>query len=441
MFTPHTKQEIQHMLSAVGVSNINDLFSEVPKELLKSDICDKVPEKMTEMQMMSLMQERASLNKNKINFMGAGAYEHYVPAAVVDIISRGEYLTAYTPYQPEASQGSLQLIYEYQTMMSNLVGAEVSNASMYDGATALAEAILMSCRVQKKKKSDKVILSKAIHPHYRQVVETIVKQQDLNLIYLDINEDGTTNQEKLQDAVSIVIQTPNFLGVIENSKEIIEYAKNNNILTVFVTNPMSCSIIAPPGELGADIVCGEGQPLGIPLSFGGPYFGFLCCKKEHVRQLPGRLVGKTKDSNGKTGFCLTLQAREQHIRRLKACSNICTNQGLLVVAATVYMSLQGAKGLQQVALKSHSNAVSLSKSLSSIKNIKLKYQNFFNEFVIELPSDSNQILQKLSDEGIYGGVNLEPYYPEYKNRILVCATETKTQQQMDLFKEKLEALC
>jgi glycine dehydrogenase subunit 1 len=447
-FIPHTDVEIQEMLATIGDSTINDLFDEIPSHL-KNTTLASIPTGLTEMELSHIMRARLQENKTGLCFLGAGAYEHHIPAAVWDLASRGEFMTAYTPYQAEASQGTLQLIYEYQTMMTSLTGMDYSNASLYDGASALAEALLMAVRANKKSKSATILIPKTLHPFYRQTLHSITRQQNLSLFDLPYSDQGNTSLTALepwnhQDVCGLVIQQPNFFGSFEAVDQLSNWASEHNAFVIAVTNPISLGLIKEPGkwgQKGADIVCGEGQPLGIPLAGGGPYFGFMCCKKEWVRQMPGRIVGRTIDSTGKTGFTLTLQAREQHIRRSKATSNICTNQGLLVTAATIYMSLLGPAGLQKVALASHHNAQQLAKQLTQIAGVELIFHSpFFHEFTIRLPKPPHTLLANLAKIGIYGGVDLSVLYPELGNALLVCTTETKTQQDLDFYHQQLSHL-
>lgn len=419
-FIPHTESDIKIMLDAIGAKNIDDIFDEIPKNISHANI-DTMPLGMSESDVVRLSADRAPVLKTGGNFIGAGAYEHYVPAAVWDIVTRGEFYTAYTPYQPEASQGTLEVIYEYQTLMTELMAMEVSNASLYDGASALAEAVLMAMRINN---GSRILIPGNLHPHYRDVLKTIVKN-DVEFIECDF--DVTTGLNNLDTLKNInfdvvVISQPNFFGGIEDVDAITNIAHEKNALVIGVVNPIAMAMLNPPGKWGkngADIVCGEGQPLGVPLMGGGPYFGFLCCRKKDIRQLPGRIVGKTVDANNKPGYVLTLQAREQHIRRAKATSNICTNQGLLMTAATIYMRLLGGKGLQTVAQKSHENAEKLKNALREA-GVKIIFDApTFHEFVVEL-SD----VKKFEVAGIQPGFELD------KNRFLVCVTETKNEKDL-----------
>jgi glycine dehydrogenase subunit 1 len=446
-FIPHTEQDVKEMLAAIDVAKIEDLFSEIPRDLRIAELPD-IPPSLTEMELARLMRERAAIDGGMLCFLGAGAYEHHIPAAVWDVTSRGEFLTAYTPYQAEASQGTLQLLYEYQTMMASLMGLDVSNASLYEGATALAEAILMAVRSNRKSKTHRVLMPATVHPHYRHVVKAIVSQQDIEVIDVPFcKETGRIQLKELkafenQDITALVIPQPNFFGVLEEMDLLTDWAHAHNALVIALVNPLSVALLKAPGqwgEKGADIACGEGQPLGVPMASGGPYYGFLCCKNELVRQMPGRIVGRTNDVDGKQGFVLTLQAREQHIRRAKATSNICTNQGLLVTASTIYMSLMGPKGLRQIALASHQNLVTLKEKLTAIENVKTIFESpVFHELVLRLPKPADYVLQALAEKKIQGGLSLHTLYPELSdNCILVCATETKTDADMDKFANAL----
>lgn len=446
-FIPHTEDDIKAMLAAIGVEKIEDLFGEIPKELRAAGL-KNVPEGLTEMEITRVMTERAILDGRFLNFIGAGAYEHHIPAAVWQIVTRGEFYTAYTPYQAEASQGTLQLLYEYQTMMASLTGMDVSNASLYDGASALAEAILMAVRLHKTAR--RVLVPSTVHPAYRQVAHAIVKNQNIDLVEVPYcTEGGDTVRGSLkhyegQDFAALVIAQPNFFGTLEEVDALTDWAHDNKLLVIAVANPVSLALLKPPGEWGtrgADIVVGEGQPLGVPLSSGGPYFGFMCCKQAHVRQMPGRIIGRTVDLEGKPGFTLTLQAREQHIRRSKATSNICTNQGLLVTAATVHMALIGPEGLERVAAQCHANTRRLAEILTAIPGVTRLFERpFFHEIALRLDAPVDEVLRALEAQGILGGLSLKAHYPELGEALLVCATETKTEADMQKFAFHLERI-
>lgn len=444
-FIPHTENDIESMLEYLGIKSIEDLFDEIPAELKNSNL-EQVPTRASELEIQQLMRQRAAQDGEQLCFAGGGAYEHHIPAAVWEVTTRGEFYSAYTPYQAEASQGTLQLIYEYQTVMSSLTGLEVSNASLYDGASGLAEAILMAVRANRKSKSKRILIPKTVHPSYRKVAHTIVKNQ--NIVLEEIDFDKTSGKTPLQqlpaepgDFAALIIPQPNYFGTLEDVDALTDWAHQHNALVIAVVNPMSLALLKAPGQWGsngADIACGDGQPFGIPMSSGGPYFGFMCTKMAYARQMPGRIVGRTVDLDGKTGYTLTLQAREQHIRRSKATSNICTNQGLMVTAATIYLGIMGFEGIKQTATLSHSNTQQLINKLKAIAGVETVFNgNTFHEFVIRLNQPVQAVLEKLADEGIVGGVSLAEDYPELENSLLVCATETKTDAQLDVFCQKL----
>ncbi len=442
-FIPTTDEDIQAMLNSIGLDTIEDLFAEIPKELRIKEL-PSIPEASNESSLSKQLKAMAAKDAIALNFIGAGAYEHTIPAAVWEITSRGEWMTSYTPYQAEASQGTLQLLYEYQSMMARLMHMEVSNASLYDGATALAEAILMAARCRPKADYIRILMPNNIHPYYQDVVKTILQAQSIEILELPFSTNSGRIEknafEKYADIelTAIIIPQPNFFGVLEDVDQITEFAENKNILVIAVVNPTAMALLKPPGlwgKKGADIVCGEGQPLGIPLASGGPYFGFLCCSRKYIRQLPGRLVGRTTDNNGKTGFTLTLQTREQHIRRAKATSNICTNQGLLVTAATIYLALMGNEGLLRVAIACHTKTAQLRRKLQDIKGVKILFANspFFHETVVQFSMSLDVVMKELLTQGIEPGFDLRQYYPELGDSLLVCVTETKTEKDLDIF--------
>lgn len=440
-FIPHTDNEVQQMLQTIGASRVADLFDEIPQELLIDDL-DGVPDALSEMEISRLMHERAAKDGSPLCFIGAGAYEHHIPSVVWDITTRGEFYSAYTPYQAEASQGTLQTIYEFQSMITSLTGLYASNASLYDGASALAEAALMAVRSNRRTKSRRVLLTAGVNRTYRKVAEAIAGSQGLHFDEMPLEKaTGISDLSALQDEgeppVAVVIQQPTFFGTLEEIDEITDWAHSKGALVIAIVNPTSLALLRAPaqwGRQGADIVCGEGQPLGVPLSSGGPYFGFMACTDKLVRQMPGRIVGRTTDLDGKPGFTLTLQAREQHIRRSKATSNICTNQGLMVIAATIYMSLLGHAGLQQVALRSEERTRALLERLTAIDGVERTFDGaHFHEAVVNLPKPAAAVLDGLAVEGILGGYDLSDRYPELGNALLVCATETKTDADLDAF--------
>ena len=432
-FIPHTEEDIAEMLASIGAKSIEDLFDEIPKELVSGELTG-VPAGLSELEITRLMMERATKDGFYQNYIGAGAYEHHIPAAVWQITTRGEFYSSYTPYQAEASQGTLQLLYEYQSMMASLTGMDVSNASMYDGATALAEAALMAVRSHKT--SRKILIPKTVHPIYRQVVRAIVSNQKIEVVELPYDtktgqiDPAVLAKTDFGDFAALVIPQPNFFGVLEQVDALTDWAQSKNAFAIGVVNPTALALLTAPGEWGskgADIAVGEGQPLGIPLSSGGPYFGFMACKNDLVRQMPGRIIGRTTDLDGKEGFVLTLQAREQHIRRSKATSNICTNQGLMVTAATIYMSLTGPEGLRRIAAQSHASTLELVEQLEKINGVKRTFSAAaFHETALTLPKPTADVLVKLKQNGILGGFDLGAHYPELGNALLVCVTETKT---------------
>jgi glycine dehydrogenase subunit 1 len=447
-FIPHTETDVKQMLAAIGASSIDALFDEIPANLRCGSLAD-VPEGLPEMRVSQLMRERAALDGSALSFLGAGAYEHHIPAAVWEITTRGEFYSAYTPYQAEASQGTLQVLYEFQTMMTGLTGMDVSNASMYDGASGLGEALLMAVRANKTNGSGVVLMPRAVHPFYRDVVDATTTAQGLRTVLVDYDAaSGQTPLAALQKhdgsaPTAVVIAQPNFFGSLEDVDAITDWAHAQGALVIALVNPTSLAVLKAPGQWGdkgADIVCGDGQPLGAPLSSGGPYFGFLTTKMEFVREMPGRIVGRTVDLDGKPGFTLTLQAREQHIRRAKAKSNICTNQGLLVTAATIYMSIVGPEGLAKVASASLANTRALLAALARVKGVERVFgAAHFHEAVIRLPKPVAPVLAKLAQRGILGGFDLSRHYPELGHALLVCATETKTPQQLQQFADALAA--
>jgi glycine dehydrogenase subunit 1 len=452
-FIPHTGPEVRDMLAAIGVPDIESLFDEIPRELRVEGISD-LPSGVPEMTIARLMTERAEADGRYLNFVGAGAYEHHIPAAVWQLATRGEFYSAYTPYQAEASQGTLQALYEFQTMMASLTALDVSNASLYDGASALAEAVLMAVRAHGK--SHRVLMPRTVHPVYRKVVRTITRNQQVEIVELDYSRDsGATRVETAAaltgDFAALVIPQPNFFGVLEDADALTDWAHAKRALAIGVVNPLSLALLKPPGEwgtgsapgagcaAGADIAVGDGQPFGAPLSGGGPYFGFMCAKQALVRQMPGRIVGRTVDSEGKPGFCLTLQPREQHIRRAKATSNICTNQSLMAIAATIHLALLGPRGVARTAAQCHASTVALRNRLAAIPGVAPVFSGaVFHEVALRLPVPVAPVLARLRGERILGGFDLAPDYPELGPALLVCATETKTGEDIERFARTLE---
>jgi len=429
------------MLGAIGADDIEALFDEIPAELRSREL--NLPPALNEMQVSRLMMERAARDGAPLNFIGAGAYEHHIPAAVWEIATRGEFYSAYTPYQAEASQGTLQVIYEFQSMMTALTAMDVSNASLYDGASALAEACLMAVRGNRRAKSGRILMPATLNPVYRRVADTICRHQHISQVLVPYCTDcGATLPDALkryegEDIAAVVVSQPNFFGMLEDVDAITDWAHAQGALVIAVVNPVSLALLKPPGkwgERGADIVCGEGQPLGAPLSSGGPYFGFMCCTQGLVRQMPGRIVGRTVDLDGNPGYTLTLQPREQHIRRSKATSNICTNQGLVVTAATVHMALLGPEGLERVAAASHANARALVARLTAIDGVEAVFRGpYFHEAVLRLQRPVADVLERLAERGLFGGYALTRDYPELGEALLVCATETKTDDDLERY--------
>jgi glycine dehydrogenase subunit 1 len=444
-FIPHTPDDVARMLEVIGVRSIDDLFDEIPAALRAGAL--GVPPPMSEMEVGRLLSERAASDGRPLNFIGAGAYEHHIPAPVWAITTRGEFYSAYTPYQAEASQGTLQLIYEYQSMICALTGMEVSNASLYDGASALAEACLTAVRANRAASSRRILMPRTVNPTYAQVAQAIAGNQGIVFESVDFDRAaGRTLLETLrpysgQDVTALVVQQPNFFGNLEEVDQLTDWAHQNKILLIAVVNPISLALLKAPGQWGtsiggpgADIVCGEGQPLGVPLSAGGPYFGIMATRMQYVRQMPGRIVGRTVDVDGRPGFSLTLQAREQHIRRSKATSNICTNQGLMVTAATIYMSLLGAAGLERVAAASLQRTADLVAALGRVAGVKPAFSGpRFHEAVLLLDRPVAPVLAALARRGIFGGLDLADRYPELGHALLVCATETKLDVDIDAY--------
>ncbi|NPB05078.1 MAG: aminomethyl-transferring glycine dehydrogenase subunit GcvPA [Aquificae bacterium] len=433
-YLPHSPRETEEMLRTVGASSFEDLYAHVPKELLFEGEL-KLPDPLSEPELVRRFEELAAKNRRLTVFAGAGAYDRYVPPAIDYLVERGEFLTAYTPYQPEVSQGTLTAIFEYQTVVAELTGMDAANASMYDGGSALAEAVLMARAI--KGRGDTVVVSSTVHPLYREVVKTYLYGYRDRYLEVPYDERGLTDLNLLEDLLkrhevhALAVQYLNFFGFVEPLKEIGELAGRYGVPLVVVAEPISLSVLKPPGELGADVVVGEGQPLGIPLSFGGPYLGFFATRQKFVRKMPGRLVGMAEDVEGKRAFTLVLQTREQHIRRERATSNICSNQNLMALRAVIYTALLGPEGLRKVAALSASKARHLYKEL-----LKRGFENpFDNErFLWEFPvrrEDAPEVRKKLLGEGFLFGVDLKRFYPELKNALLVAVTEKRTKGEMD----------
>lgn len=434
------------MLAAIGVENVENLFDSIPRELrLKEPL--NLPRALSEIELTAALKQMQKGNldpEEYASFLGAGAYRHFVPAAVNHIVSRSEFSTSYTPYQPEVSQGTLQSIFEFQTMVCMLTAMDVANASMYDGASALAEAALMANRVNGR---NKALISRAIHPEYRQVVNTYLRGSGLKTIDVPFAADGKTDldfiADKADDSVSAVaLQTPNFFGVVEEYAGLSERLNKKGVLLIVnIAEALSLAILKPPGERGADIVTGEGQSFGLPVSYGGPYLGFFATRQRYARQIPGRLAGQTADRHGKRAYTLTLSTREQHIRREKATSNICTNQALCALAATVYLALMGRQGLRDLARLNLQKTGYLKNKLAQLNGYRIKFKaNTFNEFALECPQPAKAVQEKLLREKIIAGYPLGRSYPELDHCLLLGATETNPIEELDRLAAKLAAL-
>ncbi len=444
-YIPTTPEDEQEMLKAAGLNSLEDLFADIPKDMkLNREL--NLPKAKSELEVKSYLNSLANKNcslSELTSFLGAGAYDHYIPSVVDHIISRQEFYTSYTPYQPEISQGTLQYIFEFQSLICKLTGMDVANASLYDGGTAITEAALMAAAYSRK---NELIISKTVRPESRRVLKTYAHIQGLKVIEIDM-KDGVTDLDKLEKEVSdktaaVIVQSPNFFGIIEDLKTTGEIAHKGKKTTFIASvDPISLAILKKPGELDVDVVVGEAQGMGMPLSFGGPYLGFIASKKDYMRKLPGRIVGETEDVNGKRSYVLTLTAREQHIRREKATSNICSNQGLNVLAATVYMVTLGKEGLKEVALQSTKKAhYAFDKLTESGKYKPLFDKPFFKEFAVKSDIDPDKIIMDLRNENIVGGYDLGINYPEFKDSILYAVTEKRTKDEIDKLSSVLEGI-
>ena len=442
MFHPHTDADREKMLKTIGLQSIEQLFEDVPAEHRFPHL--DLPTPQTEMEVWDILQDISQDNETHHEmplFLGAGAYNHYIPSAVDFILRRGEFYTAYTPYQPEISQGTLQAIFEFQSHVINLTGMEVANASHYDGATATAEAVNMA-RVVSRNKRKKVVLSPAIHPQYRETVHTYLQGEDISVVGEDLEPglkpDALYNLID-EDTAVVVVQYPDFFGRLFDLTELAQKAHEQGALLAVVVNPLALALFKTPGDFDADIVAGEGQPLGIPMSFGGPYLGLLATKEKYVRTIAGRLVGETKDVNGKKGYVLTLSTREQHIKRERASSNICTNQGLMALAATVHLSLLGKEGLKEVANLCYQKANYAAERIDDLDGYQLWNEGaFFNEFVIKCPIPASEVNEHLLDAGIIGGYDLGQNFPGMENYMLFAVTELNSKDEIDFLTGVLE---
>jgi glycine dehydrogenase subunit 1 len=446
-FIPHTEQDIREMLETIGIQNVDQLFNGIPAGLRLGDTPLRLPSALSESEVVDKLRQIQKRNpdpEEMSSFLGAGAYRHYSPAVIGSLIQRGEFSTSYTPYQAEVSQGTLQAIFEFQTMIAMLTGMDVVNASMYDGASALAEAVLMAHRINKK---SEYLIASSVHPEYRQTVETYLRGTNHQLVNVPYDSTGKTDLEfilkNLNNRVSaVVLQSPNFFGIVEEYEELgKELAEQGTLLIVVVAEPLSLGILKPPGERLADIVVGEAQSFGLPVSYGGPYAGFFATREKFVRQMPGRLAGETVDRRGRRSFVLTLSTREQFIRREKATSNICTNQGLCMLAVTIYLAVMGKQGLRELALLNLSKTDYMKKKLSKIQGFEMRFSgDTFNEVVLKCPKPANQIRDALLEYKILAGLPLGSYYPELDDSLLLCATELNTVEDIDLLADKLEAV-
>jgi glycine dehydrogenase subunit 1 len=434
-FVPQTEEELEEMLREIGVASFEELLRQIPPELRCSPM--NLPEGISESELTERMQGLAARNAALSAgscFLGAGAYDHFIPEVVRDLSSRSEFYTAYTPYQPEASQGFLQAMFEYQTVICELTGMEVTNASLYDGASALAEAVLMALRTKRGRST--VLVSRAVHPEYRQVLKTYLRGAGASVEELPF-EDGVTPPAAIEKAASgsaaaVVLQSPNFFGCIEDMRRASEIAHEKGSLFIAVVNPVSLGLLAPPGEYEADIAVGDGQPLGNDLSYGGPYLGFLACTESLMRRMPGRVVGMTEDVEGNRGFVLTLQTREQHIRREKATSNICTNHALNALRACIYLCCLGKEGIRRLAELNLQKSHYLYDRLSEVRSLHPTFSSpFFNEFAVRCPQAPAELNRRLAEKGFLAGVELGRWYPELDDSLLLCVTETKSRRQLD----------
>ncbi len=443
-YLPLTNTDRQQMLSLIGTKSIDDLFVDVPKHALLKDLVD-LPKKQGEIEVhrhMARLAEKNTPAGRTAFFLGGGAYRHHVPATVDHIIQRSEFLTAYTPYQPEIAQGTLQALYEFQSQVAQLLDMEVSNASMYDGSTACAEAAMMAARVTKRKK---IIFSGGVHPHYIDTARTACEALGLEVVALPaaIDDEAAVSKHLSADVAAVIVQSPNVFGTITDLTKIAEAAHGaGSLMVATFTECVSFGLIEPPGAMGADIVCGEGQSIGNALNFGGPYVGLFATKEKFIRQMPGRVCGETLDADGKRGFVLTLSTREQHIRREKATSNICTNSGLCQLAWTVHMTLLGEQGLRQLATLNHERAIELADALGRVKGVEVLTKRFFNEIAIRVPGDAQKVVDALAEKGVIGGVAMSRLNPKagMYDLLITCATEMNTDKDIAAYVAALKAV-
>lgn len=443
-YIPNTDADTKRMLDVIGVNNLEDLFNDIPKELQLGRELD-LEGPYSEMEIIRHMKELSGKNTSIDEltcFLGAGAYDHYIPSLIKHLAGRSEFFTAYTPYQPEISQGTLQAIFEYQTMICNLTGMDVTNASMYDGATACGEAAVMAADNTRRKS---IVVSKTVHPEVRKVLKSYLDLRDIELVEVNMAE-GVTDMDHLKSVVSketaaVIIQSPNFFGIIEDLTEAEKIIHENKGLLINYVDPISLGILKSPGELGVDIVVGEGQSLGNSLNFGGPYLGFLATTSKLIRKMPGRIIGQSDDVDGKRAFVLTLQAREQHIRRYKATSNICSNQGLVALMASMYLTTLGKEGIREVAMQSTQKAhYALNELTKSGKFKPLFNKPFFKEFAVTSDLDPAKVNEELFKNGILGGYELRKEYAEMENGLLLCVTEKRTKEEIDKLAKVMEVI-
>ena len=440
-YHPLTGDDRREMLEAIGVNSFEDLLAGIPAKLRVKDL--SIAEATSELELRREVEKIGSLNQSTsstLSFLGGGSYEHFIPAALPQLMGRNEFYTTYTPYQPEASQGTLQVIFEYQSLIAELTGMDVSNASHYDGATSLAEAGLLALRHTGRRK---ILVARSVHPHYRQVLQTYLESADFTLEEFGFEEGGQFNKKEFEDSLGeevggVIFQTPNFFGAVEDLTQVADLLHSKGALFILLSNPLSLGVLRSPGEWDADLAVGEGQVLGLPMGFGGPYLGYFAATKELLRKIPGRLAGMTMDREGKRAFVLTLQAREQHIRREKASSNICTNQGLCALGACIYLTLLGKVGVREVGELNLDRAHYLREQISQLKGFRVNSSaTIFNEFLVYSEKPFVKISEKLLGQKILPGINVSSFYPELKNAFLVCATETKTQEDLDRFVKEL----
>lgn len=438
-FTPHTAEEVQAMLDVIGVRTIEDLFADIPADMRPKSF--DLPQGLSEMETCAYLEQLAGKNNTDlVSFLGAGFYNHYIPKAIDNLVGRGEFYTAYTPYQPESSQGTLQAIFEFQTAICRLLEMDAANASVYDGGTAIFEAMMMAVRAGRKRK--KIVVDESVSPIYREMLDTYTDNIDVEIVVVPHTQ-GLSNVEALKAAIDgecagVVVQNPNFFGNVQDFTELFEHAHANKALGIISVYPVMQSVMKTPGEMGADIAVAEAQSLGQPLSFGGPYLGVMSCTKKMIRQIPGRIVGRTEDIDGKTGYVLTLQAREQHIRRAKATSNICSNQALCALRALVHMSLLGPEGLIRTAELSMERAHYLADRLTMIEGVELlNGAPFGNEFAIRLPIKAEEAIKALMDKGFVTGFPVGRYYEDMDDVLLVACTELHSFEQIGVFTELL----